>query len=75
MTNVVVTWNTVQMAGVIEGLKAEGYPVTDEEVAHLSPARYEHINPYGRYSFEVGDADAPAEEPLDLEQQTLPGFP
>jgi len=75
MTNVVVAWNTVQMASVIEGLKAEGYPVTDEEVAHLSPARYEHINPYGRYSFEVGDADAPAEEPLDLEQQTLPGVP
>ena len=73
MTNVVIAWNTVEMAGVIENLKAEGYPVIDEDVAHLSPARYQHINPYGRYSFEVGDV--PAEETLDLEQQGLPGFP
>ena len=73
MTNVVVAWNTVQMAGVIEDLKAEGYPVADEDVAHLSPARYEHINPYGRYSFEV--VDPPDTGPLDVEQQPLPGFP
>jgi hypothetical protein len=24
-----------------------------EDLAHLSPARYEHINPYGRYQFQV----------------------
>ena len=54
------------------GVPAEGHPVADEDVAHLSPARYEHINPYGRYSFEV--VDMPPEGRLDLEQQPLPGF-
>ncbi len=55
VTNAIVVWNTVQMARVIEDLKAEGYSVSDEDIAHLSPARYGHINPYGKYSFDVGD--------------------
>lgn len=25
----------------------------DEDIAHLSPARYEHINPYGKYHFDI----------------------
>ncbi len=25
----------------------------DEDVAHLSPARFEHINPFGRYHFDI----------------------
>jgi len=73
MTNVVVALNTAQMARVIEGLKAEGYSVADEDVAHLSPARYEHINPYGKYSFDVGDG--PADGLPGSQQQTLPGLP
>ena len=32
---------------------AEGRAVNEEDVARLSPARYEHINPYGNYRFEV----------------------
>jgi integrase/recombinase XerD len=27
--------------------------VNEEDIARLSPARYEHINPYGKYCFEV----------------------
>jgi rRNA maturation protein Nop10 len=27
-----------------------------EDLAHLSPARYEHINPYGKYRFELNEA-------------------
>src|SRR5947207_4205438 len=53
VTNAVVTWNTVYMAAVIEQLRAEGRPVNEEDIARLSPARYEHINPYGKYRFEV----------------------
>ena len=52
LTNAVVVWNTVYMAAAIEQLKREGYLVLEEDIAHLSPARYEHINPYGKYSFE-----------------------
>jgi hypothetical protein len=34
-------------------LRAEGRTVNDEDIARLWPARYEHINPYGQYRFEV----------------------
>ena len=53
LTNAVIVWNTVYMAAVLEELRQEGYPVRDEDVAHLSPARYEHINPYGKYRFDL----------------------
>ena len=53
MTNAVVTWNTVYMAAVIDRLRAEGKTVNEEDIARLSPARYEHINPYGKYRFEI----------------------
>ncbi len=53
VTNAVVTWNTVYMAAVIDRLRAEGKTVNEEDIARLSPARYEHINPYGKYRFEV----------------------
>ena len=49
----VVTWNTVYMAAVIDQLRAEGRTVNEEDIARLSPAHYEHINPYGKYRFEV----------------------
>jgi hypothetical protein len=53
LTNAVVAWNTVYMAAAIEQLRADGYAVRDEDIAHLSPARYEHINPYGKYRFDI----------------------
>lgn len=37
LTNAVVVWNTVFMAVAIEQLQAEGYPVREEDVTHLSP--------------------------------------
>ena len=27
--------------------------MNEDDIARLSPARYEHINPYGKYRFEV----------------------
>jgi hypothetical protein len=53
VTNAVVTWNTVYMAAVIEQLRAEGRTVDEADIARLSPARYEHINPYGKHRLEV----------------------
>jgi rRNA maturation protein Nop10 len=43
------------MSAVLDQLKAEGYPVDDADVAHLWPARYAHINPYGKYRFNVDE--------------------
>lgn len=53
MTNAVITWNTVYMQRVIETLRAEGHRIDDADLPHLSPARFEHINPYGRYVINV----------------------
>jgi hypothetical protein len=33
--------------------ETEGEGVSDELLRHLSPARFEHINRYGRYRFDV----------------------
>ncbi|MEK6571291.1 MAG: transposase, partial [Bacteroidota bacterium] len=53
VTNVVITWNTVYMAEAVNQLRAAGYPVQEGDLVHLSPARHEHINPYGKYRFDV----------------------
>ena len=53
VTNAVVVWNTVYMWEALKQLKREGYQIDEEEVKHLSPARYEHLNVYGKYSFPV----------------------
>jgi TnpA family transposase len=55
LTNAVVAWNTVYMAAAIEQIRREGHPVQDADLVHLSPARYEHINPYGKYRFAVDE--------------------
>ena len=55
VTNAVVVWNTVYMWEAIEQLKREGRQIDEEDVKHLSPARYEHINVYGRYFFPISE--------------------
>jgi hypothetical protein len=45
-------WNTVYLEAAIERARSESLEV-DEVLAHLSPALWEHINPYGRYRFDV----------------------
>jgi TnpA family transposase len=53
MTNAVVAWNTIDMMAALDVLTAAGYAVEGDDLVHLSPARYEHINPYGKYRFEL----------------------
>ena len=53
LTNAVITWNTVYMKEIIDQLQEEGYPVQESDIGHLSPARFRHINQYGRYVFDV----------------------
>ncbi len=55
VTNAVVTWNTIYMAAALEQLVSSGEPVIDEDLVHLSPTLHEHINPYGKYRFDVDD--------------------
>lgn len=54
--NMIVLWNTVYMEAALAQLRAEGYPVNEEDVARLSPLLHEHINMLGRYSFSVPES-------------------
>jgi TnpA family transposase len=56
VTNAVILWNTVYMAEAVAQLKREGYPVNESDLAHIWPSRYEHINVYGRYHFNIEEA-------------------
>ena len=55
VTNSIILWNTIYMAAILDDLRQKGYPVNEEDIAHLSPARFEHINPYGKYRFDVAE--------------------
>lgn len=46
-------WTTTYMGDALDALRAEGYPVTDDAVGHLTPAQHDHINFYGTYHFDV----------------------
>src|SRR5439155_20387416 len=41
------------MAAAMDQLRAESKSVNEEDIGRLSPARYEHINPYGKYRFAI----------------------
>lgn len=52
---------------VVEQLRGEGAEVAEEDLMHLSPARSGHINPYGRYPFDLSQPHAFAQlRPLRL---------
>jgi TnpA family transposase len=53
VTNAVICWNTVYMAAVVEQLRREGSPVQEQDLMHVWPTRYAHINVYGKYHFNV----------------------
>jgi len=53
ITNAITVWNTVYMQAAIDHLKAQGEEIAEEDLIHLSPARFEHINMYGKFSFEI----------------------
>ena len=55
ITNAVIVWNTIYMNAAIEQLKSEGHPVMNEDIRHFSPARHGHLNPYGRFIFEIDE--------------------
>jgi hypothetical protein len=59
--NVIVLWNTIYLDAVLTQLRAEGFPVHDEDVARLDPLGFDHINMLGRYSFANHEAVARGE--------------
>lgn len=56
--NAVVAWNTRQMERTVEQLRAEGQPsqgqrIDDEHLSQITPLLRRHINPFGRYHFDL----------------------
>jgi hypothetical protein len=67
---VIVLWNTHYMDAALSQLRADGYPVIEVDIAHLSPLLHEHINMLDQYSFLVPESVAkgelrPRREPED----------
>ncbi|MGH3755631.1 MAG: transposase [Pseudonocardiaceae bacterium] len=70
--NCVTLWNTVYMDAALTQLRAQGYPVLDEDVARLSAYVQAHINVLGTYTFTAAqlggslrafqDPDAPEDD-------------
>jgi hypothetical protein len=44
------------MHAALDHLRTKGTPVPEEDLVHLSPARFEHVNPYGKYVFPIAQA-------------------
>ena len=53
VTNAIILWNTRYMQAVIDQLKEEGYSINDEDLSHISPCRFDHINKHGHFLFNV----------------------
>jgi hypothetical protein len=49
LSNAALVWNTVQMARIIDQLRASGETITPEELARISPLAFSHIIPNGTY--------------------------
>ncbi len=50
---VIVVWNTVHIQACVRRLKADGRPVEEDDLKHLSPLLREHIGIYGQYTFDL----------------------
>jgi len=51
--NAVVAWNTAQLTHLVTRARAEGTAIADADLARLSPLGRAHINPFGRYHFDL----------------------
>ena len=51
--NAVVAWNMIHIARIVAELRAEGHQIEDETQSHVTPLMRKHVNPFGRYHFEL----------------------
>ena len=75
VVNVIVLWNTIYMDAALNQLRAEGFDVRAEDVARLSPLRFDHINMLGKYAFILPDPIArgelsPLRDPTIVEDES-----
>ena len=53
--NAVVHWNAIYMQEAIRQVKSDGMDVSNDDIAHLSPLIWRHLNFLGRYDFSLPD--------------------
>jgi len=51
--NAIIAWNTVYMAEALDALRSDGFAVDDDDLAHVPPTLWSHVNIYGKYEFDV----------------------
>lgn len=57
LINAILVWNTVHLHRQIQEFKSQGKTLAKENLSHISPLMYSHINPYGEYHFDLTDED------------------
>jgi hypothetical protein len=53
----------IQIGEIIGQLRADGHEVDDETLSHVTPLLRRHINPFGRYHFDLDRIRKPQAAP------------
>ena len=53
--NAVVHWNAIYMQEATRKVRLDGVDVSNDDIAHLSPLTWRHLNVLGRYDFSLPD--------------------
>jgi hypothetical protein len=64
VVNACIFSTTCYLQDAIDAHRAKGHEVSDAAIAHLSPAHFEAINPYGALSFDVASVLKRSRRPL-----------
>jgi TnpA family transposase len=59
VVNAIVLWNTTYLARAVAYVRSQGVALTDEELSHVAPLRWDHIALTGDYLW--SDVDVPRE--------------
>ena len=62
LANIVILDNTLELSQVLKGLMEEGWSITRDELAMLSPYQTEHIKRFGNYVLDLETLPQPIDE-------------
>jgi TnpA family transposase len=62
LANIVILDNTLELSQVLKGLMEEGWSITREELAQLSPYQTQHIKRFGNYVLDLETLPQPIDE-------------
>ena len=72
VANVIMLHNVHDLTGILADMEAEGWKLTRELLAGLSPSMREHIRRFGRFLLDMDDVPPPlALQPLPPERRLL----